>query len=177
MLRFRHYQPGPVARTAESLGIGRRKVRSRLSWLAKGATIAACGALLSQPASATYWRSATSQLNVYEGGAVQGQAYGNYYNKGGTHAASQSYRRDAKPGGDGVFVHVTHHFLDPGHGQWIIQGADRTNNTTSGSWLDSTYTAPLSRYSDTARGIVHVCEDHSFAGDPCSVDVIVSFSY
>ena len=152
-------------------------MRSAVTWLARVAALTVCGAAVAQPASAVYWRSAGNPLNVYENGKVQGQAYGNYYNKNHTHAASQSNRRDAKPGGDGIFVHVDHWYLDPGHGNWIINGTDRTNNTTSGAWQDSTYTNGLWPYGETARGIIHVCEDHSFANDPCSEDVIASFSY
>ena len=127
-------------------------------------------------ASAVNWYSSSAPLNVYESGAIQGQAYGNYFNYQNTWASSQSTRRDNKPGGDGIFVHTDYYFNWGGTG-YTYWADSRTNNTTSGSWLTATYSTDLPATAHSSRGKIHVCEDHSFAGDPCSADTYPTFSY
>ena len=154
------------------------------NWISRGILtlgLAVAGASLAQPALAVNWASSSSPLKAYQNGVAQGAAYGNFYNKSYVWAASLSIRRDLQPGGDGVFVHTTYRYATRSCHQCNIeytkQSHDRTNNTTSSAWQSATYTDRLNPSSNSARGVIHVCEDHSWAADSCSVNALPTFSY
>lgn len=154
------------------------------NWISRGIVtlgLAVAGAGLAQPALAVNWASSGSPLIAYQNGAPQGAAYGNFYNKNYVWAASQTYRRDLKPGGDGVFVHTTFRYatracqtcnVEYNYGDYA-----RTKNTTSSAWQSALDTNQLHSKSNSARGVIHVCEDHSWAKDSCSPDAVPTFSY
>lgn len=134
-----------------------------------------------QPALAVSWYSQSSPLKVYEDGAVQGMAYGNFINYQGVSARQTSNQKDAKPGGSGVYVETTFRFYEPcGDGattEWCFYDSKQTPNTTSSNWIYD-YTAKyLSGESEKARAQTKVCENHSWAHDPCSATVIRTFTY
>lgn len=134
-----------------------------------------------QPAMAVTWYSASSPLKVYEDGVVQGRAYGDFVNHNGVSARQYSKQKDAKPGGDGIYVETAFRFYEPcGDGsktEWCFFDKKQTTNTTSGSWV-SDYTAKyLSVHSEKARAETKLCENHGLWWDPCSATVIRTFSY
>jgi len=133
------------------------------------------------PVMAVTWYSSSSPLKVYQDGVAQGYAYGDFKNNSGVSARSYSWQKDAKPGGSGIYVETSFYFYqgcgDPESTQWCYSAKKSTENTTSGSWI-SDYTARyLSSEGSQARGKMKICENHNLAPDPCSAEVIRSFSY
>lgn len=144
--------------------------------------------LLAQPALAVTWYSTSSPLKVYDGGRVQGLAYGNFTNYNGVSARSYSWQKDSRPGGSGIYVETKFWWYGPDsdctqqalqHGAvcWYDSGKKSTANTISGSWIAAYSARYLVFSADRARGDIKVCENHSWAHDPCSAHVLRTFSY
>jgi hypothetical protein len=149
-------------------------------------TLVGAGAVLmvAQPALAATWYSSSSPLKVTESGSTQGAAYGDFYNSNGTYAKSASTRKDYKKGGDGIYVDTKWYFLETScdslnhcSSEYVGYGHNETGRTTSGKWVDETEQKGLRAGASAARGGMHVCEDQSFSGDPCSATVIKTFTY
>lgn len=159
-----------------SLSSTTRRLRRALAPLL--IAVAVLGA--AQPALAVTWFSASSPLKVYEDDRPQGYAYGNFINYNGVSARQTSRQRDAKPGGQGIYVESSFYFYGPcqqNEVKWCLRGAKQTENTTSGSWI-ADYTAKyLDSGASQARASTKICENHNNWWDPCSVYVTRSFSY
>lgn len=159
------------------LGTARRRGRRLLGLLALVAAIC----LAAQPAMAITWYSNTSPLKVYEDGVAQGYAYGDFKNYNGVSARSYSWQKDVKPGGSGIYVETNFYFYKPCGSEeaasWCDQGEKSTENTTSSSWIKDYTAVYLAATGSTARGQMKICENHSWAPDPCSATVTRSFSY
>ncbi|MBO9524022.1 MAG: hypothetical protein J7518_21000 [Nocardioidaceae bacterium] len=137
--------------------------------------------LVAPPVMAATWYSASSPLKVYDNQVAQGYAYGDFKNNSDVSARSYSWQKDPRPGGSGIYVETSFYFYEPcgtGAGtEWCYSAKKSTENTTSGSWI-ADYTARyLSSAGSQARGTMKVCENHSWASDPCSAKVTKSFSY
>lgn len=137
--------------------------------------------LIAPPVMAVTWSSSSSPLKVYDNNVAQGYAYGDFKNYNGISARSYSWQKDPRPGGSGIYVETEFRFYEPcGDGtkvEWCYSAKKQTDNTTSGSWI-ADYTARYLRSgASQARGTMKVCENHSWASDPCSVNVTRSFSY
>lgn len=130
---------------------------------------------LAQPAMATNWYSAGSPLNVKSGSTTVGAAYGNYYNKSNTYAASKSFRIDRKAGGNGIFVATRYKFWVSG--AWVGSTEKQTGRWTDASWKEATYQLGLNGSASQSRGQIHVCEDQTLSSDPCSAWTYPTFSY
>ncbi|MFL6159664.1 MAG: hypothetical protein ACJ72D_26560 [Marmoricola sp.] len=142
------------------------------------AVVLGCVAL-AQPALAVTWFSSSAPLKVYQDGITQGSAYGDFKNNSGVSARSYSWQKDAKPGGDGIYVETAFYFWDScdTSASYCYSDTKSTTNTTSGAWV-ADYTAKyLQAGATSARGKMKICENHSWAKDPCSATVIRSFSY
>ena len=134
-----------------------------------------------QPAMAVTWYSSSAPLKVTQDGVAQGLAYGNFVNNNGVSAQQRSQQKDPRAGGDNIYVETSFYFYEPcGDGsstEWCYYDYKQTDRTSYGYWY-SDYTAKyLSGNSEKARAQTKVCEDHNWAKDPCSANVIRTFSY
>ncbi|GAA1372676.1 hypothetical protein GCM10009661_35110 [Catellatospora chokoriensis] len=141
------------------------------------ATVAALG--LAAPASATTWGTASSPYYVWEDSVAQGMAYGDFKNQNQQYARSESSQYDLRSGGQSVYVWTDwlYYYTYNGATQYWTDYSDETPHTTSASWTSKSIDKPLKAQSNSARGKVRVCEDHSFATDPCSASGYPTFSY
>ncbi|MET0820954.1 MAG: hypothetical protein ABWY58_08305 [Aeromicrobium sp.] len=157
-------------------------------WAARSAVLAASSlglVAVAQPAMAVAWGSSSSPLTAYHksasSGQKQGQAYGDFYNQGGSYARNSSYQKDSKPGGDSVYVETNFQFYYVGTAQttpsWINRKSLETGRTNSGSWKPDYTRTNLYGGAEKARGQIHVCEDQNLAPDDCSVWAYTTFSY
>lgn len=157
-------------------------------WAARSAVLAASSlglVAVAQPAMAVAWGSSSSPLTAYHesasSGQKQAQAYGNFYNQGGSYARNSSQQKDSKPGGDSVYVETRFQFYYQSAGQsgpvWNNRHNGQTGRTSSGSWTSDYTRTTLYGTADKARGQIHVCEDQNLAPDDCSVWAYTTFSY
>lgn len=157
-------------------------------WVARSAVLAASSlglVAVAQPAMAVAWGSSSSPLTAYHksasSGQKQAQAYGDFYNQGGSYARNSSKQKDSKPGGDSVYVETRFQFYFQGAGQasatWNTNKNDQTGRTSSGSWKSDYTRTTLYGTADKARGQIHVCEDQNLAPDDCSVWAYTTFAY
>lgn len=170
-----------TSRHPSHLPSARRRRTTRAALLA-GCAVATIG--IAPAAQAVAWKSASSPLTAYHdsesSGEKQAQAYGTFYNSGGTHARNSSRQRDSKPGGDSVYVETRFQFYYSWNGQpaaWQNEHNGQTDRTTSGKWVSDYTRTTLMGESDRARGRIHVCEDQNNAPDDCSYWAYATFSY
>jgi hypothetical protein len=158
------------------MGQGSRRVRARTAVMV-GLTSTLVGLVGAAPAVATTWYSSSSPLSAYEGGVVQAQAYGNFYNENHTYARSSSTQKDPRPGGDSVYVQTQYQYYVDLFSSWVDDDKRQTTRTNVNVWKDYYVRDPLRASRDRVRGIMKVCEDQTASGDPCSANVILGFSY
>jgi hypothetical protein len=134
---------------------------------------------IASPAMAIQWGSASAPYYVKEDNVNQGKAYGDYGNYAYQYARSNAWYYDMKPGGEGIFVSTDFQFYYTYQGTtgWYTESAQQTSRTTSAAWKYQYKQKALHASADRSRGLVKVCEDHSFSGDPCSPTGFVTFSY
>jgi len=144
------------------------------------AATAAVGVLTSTAAYATNWYTSSSPLIAYDDGVKQAGAYGSSYIENGTYARTTSNQKDYRPGGDSVYVDTDYkYWMANSYGDmaWIEKASKETGRTNSGSWVYKYTRHTLLGNPDRVRMVTHVCEDQSLSGDPCSANVIHTFSY
>ncbi len=148
-------------------------------------TLSVLGTVLAPTAAlAVTWNSSSNPLTAYESGVAQAQAYGNFYNTG-SYARSSSNQRDPRPGGDSVYVDTQFYFYQysstacgsSGGTCYVYYGHEETSRTNTNSWDSQYKQKALPATGQKARGKIHVCEDQSFSGDPCSDWVLPTFAY
>lgn len=157
-------------------------------WIARSAVLAASSlglVAVAQPAMAVAWASSSSPLTAHHksksSGQKQAQAYGNFYNQGGSYARNSSHQKDSRPGGDSVYVETNFQFYYIGAAQsspsWLTRTSKETNRTNSGAWKPDYTRTTLYSGAEKARGQIHVCEDQNMAPDDCSVWAYTTFAY
>ncbi|GAA1372679.1 hypothetical protein GCM10009661_35120 [Catellatospora chokoriensis] len=147
--------------------------------IAVGVFATAAGIAMAAPASAVTWGSASLPYYVWEDNVAQGMAHGDFWNKNQQYAQSESWQYDLRAGGESVYVWTdwTYYYAKNGETKYWTDYSDETSHTTSASWSHQNLIEPLNSHSNSARGRVRVCEDHSFSTDPCSTSGYPTFSY
>lgn len=155
----------------------------RTAWIVATITMGLVFSVNATSAMALTWYSSSSPLTVRDDGKPQGYAYGNFYNDNGSYAASKAWRKDARPGGDGVYVQTDFYSwewrrnLDVMKYEWVYRGKKQTSRHKKRVYAAQTVKRALSERSDRARGVMKICEDQSWSRDPCSVKTIRTFDY
>lgn len=135
---------------------------------------------IATPAMAIQWGSSSNPYYVSEGGVKQGKAYGDYGNYNYQYARSNAWYYDMKAGGQGIYVNTEFQFYYSSSGQpaaWNTDWTEETSRTTSAAWKYQYKQRALFAQAEKSRGVVRVCEDHAWSGDPCSAAGYVTFSY
>lgn len=139
-------------------------------------TAVALGGATAAPAAAGSWGT------LYAGDRAAG--YGTFYNKNGVQAQTEGYQRQLRSGDNGAFISTQYYSYGPGGSYgcgnqdcWRDLGNRQTPRTTSLNWTWAANYMALRADGTQARGAIKVCEDISWAPDPCSATSIQSFGY
>jgi hypothetical protein len=152
----------------------------RLPVLIAGATVTA-GLLGNAAAYADdYWYSQSAPLTASDDGTVRAGAYGHSYVDNGSYARVNSRQKDYRPGGHKVYVDTDYKYWVPNSVNvlaWVEKASKETTRTDTATWTFAYTRHGLLGEADRVRAVSHVCEDQPLSGDPCSVNVVKTFSY
>jgi hypothetical protein len=140
-------------------------------------TATAVTAFSGLPAFAVNWASASNPLVAMDGNWSAAKGYGNYFNEDNIYARNSFYQLDPLPGGDSVYVSTTMQFYNEDQKTWDNRYGAESGRTNTQTWVSKyTHYQLQAAYSKT-RGVINVCEDKSWASDPCSPTALPSFAY
>jgi hypothetical protein len=154
-------------------------IRTRVPAVIAGATMAA-GVLTSAAAYADSWYSESSPLIAYDDDVKQAGAHGASYIQNGSYARVDSSQKDFRPGGDDVYLDTDYKYWmvnNVNQMAWVEKASKETDRTDSSKWIADYTRHTLLGEPDRVRMVTHVCEDQSWHSDPCSVNVIKTYSY
>ena len=161
-------------------------MRFRLDARTIGAALVCAAFVTAAPAAhAGYsedWYSQANPLTAVEDGDAQALAYGTAYQKDG-YVKNHTYRKDPRPGGDGVYTQTDYSYLKYEGACACITWdgksySDQSSRSDSGLWRDQydsdDYTSR--NHEGKVRLYYKVCEDQPWSPDACSRNPYVLFS-
>ncbi|WP_183095782.1 hypothetical protein [Nocardioides stalactiti] len=132
---------------------------------------------------AGWWCSEDRPLKVYDDGVASGAAYGHFYNYGDGRSMSTAYYKDLRPGGEDVRVETDFYWwgtdTDCGDGRTCFwhDVSKQTDRYDGKRWRKHARARYLDGRSSRSRGLMDICEIHSWGNDPCSPQMVETFDY